>query len=198
MSVLFPAIRTAVRASVVARRPLIATPLIRTKPFLHPSALSIAPASRTHATKPPPQSGDSPLSPGNTSTTNNSPTQAKDTLSGDVPIAPGGILAELAGESASAPRDLEAVPESGGRGGGGVGLPPRPENYISSADRKRERIARFFYWGALLGIIAGSIYLGRPIEEKEKEQQPGWHNVSTHPHPHPPQFQLLLAVLTVG
>jgi len=115
-------------------------------------------------------------------------------LSGDVPIAPGGILAELAGESASAPRDLEAAPESGG---GGVGLPPKTENYISSADRKRERIARFFYWGALLGLVVGSIYLGRPIEEKEKEQQPGWHNVSTHPRTHT-QFQLLLAVLTAG
>jgi len=186
MSLLFPTMRTAVRTSVLARRPPIATPLIRTRRFLPPSALaplSILPTARSYATKQQPHSGD-PSSPPENTTTNNPPTQTKDTLSGDVPIAPGGILAKLAGESASASRDLEAAPESGGRGGGGVGLPPKIEDYISSADRKRERLTRVFYWGALLAFIAGSIYLGRPIEEKEKEQQPGWHNVSNTNTPH--------------
>jgi hypothetical protein len=53
---------------------------------------------------------------------------------------------------------------------------PKREQYISSADRKRERITKIFTWSFLLGIIGGSIYLGRPLEKEEQERM-GWGDV---------------------
>jgi hypothetical protein len=150
MSLFLPAVRIAVRRAPLLARPIrsVTTPLLR-RQRLHPLL-----AAKTYATIPPqsdPPSKDPPGPP------------KKDALSGDVPIVPGGILAELAG----APKDVEPLPEG-----------TRAEDYISSVDKKREQISRYFYWAALLGILGGSVYLGRPIDELEKENL-GWHNVPT-------------------
>jgi mitochondrial import inner membrane translocase subunit TIM50 len=95
----------------------------------------------------------------------------KDPLSGDIQAAPGSILSEYV----SSPQDsaqLEAT--ISGSGSGGL---PKKEEYVSSTDRKRERIARILTWGTLLGLLGGSIWLGRPLEKEEQERM-GWATVS--------------------
>ena len=95
----------------------------------------------------------------------------KDPLSGDVQATPGSILSEYT----ASPKDsaqLEATTSHSGSGG-----PPIKEEYVSSTDRKRERIARILTWGSLLGLLGGSIWLGRPLEEEEQERM-GWGTVS--------------------
>ena len=98
------------------------------------------------------------------------PNTPKDPLSGDVNATPGSILSEYMGSPQDS-RQLEATTADSGSG-----EPPKKEKYVSSTDRKRERIARVFTWGSLLGLLAGSIWLGRPLEEEEKERI-GWGTV---------------------
>ncbi|KAL7271547.1 mitochondrial inner membrane protein required for protein import [Rhizina undulata] len=78
----------------------------------------------------------------------------------------------------------ESIPEteqprrSGGAGGdkGSDGLPKSA--YISSTDRKRERLARFMFCGFLAFAIGGTLYMGRDLDEIEKKIHPtienGW------------------------
>lgn len=96
----------------------------------------------------------------------------KDPLTGDTPAVPGSILAEY-----TSPQGSQLEQSTSGSGSGG---PPKKEEYISSTDRKRERIARFLTWGCLLGLLGGSIYLGRPLEQEEQERM-GWGTVYTPP-----------------
>ena len=94
-----------------------------------------------------------------------------DALGGDVRAAPGSILSQYTIPQESA---LETSSDSGSD------LPPKREEYISSADRKRERLARIFTWGFVLGLIGGGIYLGRPLANDE-QQRLGWGDVLLFP-----------------
>lgn len=94
-----------------------------------------------------------------------------DALGGDVPAAPGSILSQYTIPQESA---LETSSDSGSD------LPPKREEYISSTDRKRERLARIFTWGFVLGLIGGGVYLGRPLENDER-QRLGWGDVLRFP-----------------
>lgn len=71
----------------------------------------------------------------------------------------------------------EPTPPAAGGRGGGDGLPKTA--YISSSDRKRNRIVRYVYAGMLLGAIGYAAYLGRnwddeEEEEKHKDAPSGW------------------------
>src|SRR5215471_17187630 len=96
--------------------------------------------------------------------------KSKDPLSEDVQATPGSILSEYSA-SPQESAQLEATTSDSGST-----APSKKEEYISSADRKRERIARILTWGSLLGLLGGSIWLGRPLEEEEQERM-GWGTV---------------------
>ena len=95
----------------------------------------------------------------------------KDHLSGDVQATPGSILSEYTA-SPQGSAQLEASASDSGSG-----QLPKKEEYVSSTDRKRERIAKTLSWGSLLGLLGGSIWLGRPLDDEEQERM-GWENVS--------------------
>lgn len=114
--------------------------------------------------KPSPQNpssaGESPVPPEQTA--------PKDPLTGDIQAAPGSILSEYTMTPAESGQLETASDLTSSQ------LPKR--EYISSADRKRERITKFFTWGFVISIIGGSLYLGRPLE-KEEEERMGWGDV---------------------
>lgn len=60
----------------------------------------------------------------------------------------------------------KATPATGGGGKGGEGLPKSA--YVSSTDRKRERLARLMFATFLAAVIGGGIYLGRDLSEFEQ------------------------------
>ncbi|KAH0552991.1 hypothetical protein GP486_006812 [Trichoglossum hirsutum] len=62
--------------------------------------------------------------------------------------------------------DLSVTAATGGRDGGDL---PKSA-YISSVDRRRNRVANFMYAGFVLFSITGAIYLGRDWETAEEEQ----------------------------
>ncbi|KAF3932856.1 hypothetical protein ABW19_dt0210081 [Dactylella cylindrospora] len=69
-------------------------------------------------------------------------------------------------------RDPVKAAQSGGSGGGN-------QEYVSSTDRKRERLASYLFFSFILGGIGGTIYLGRNWEtEAEIDSHPdapnGW------------------------
>jgi hypothetical protein len=97
-------------------------------------------------------------------------TAPKDHLSGDVQATPGSILSEYTAPQGSAQLEPSASDS-------GSGQLPKKEEYVSSTDRKRQRIAKTLSWGSLLGLLGGSIWLGRPLDEEEEERM-GWENVS--------------------
>ncbi|KAH0602847.1 uncharacterized protein H6S33_008497 [Morchella sextelata] len=54
-------------------------------------------------------------------------------------------------------------------GGGGKGDEPFPKpSYVSSTDRKRERLARLVFVSFLAALVGGAIYLGQDLNEFEK------------------------------
>ncbi|KAI5843664.1 HAD-like domain-containing protein [Tricharina praecox] len=59
---------------------------------------------------------------------------------------------------------------------GGDGLPRSA--YVSSTDRRRNAMAKYSAYAALLGLVGGTLYLGRDLEPDEKEVHPtigsGW------------------------
>lgn len=68
-----------------------------------------------------------------------------------------------------APSDLflrKATPATGGGSKGGDGLPKSA--YVSSTDRKRERLARLMFAAFIAAAIGGGIYLGRDLSEFEQ------------------------------
>lgn len=60
----------------------------------------------------------------------------------------------------------KATPATGGGGKGGDGLPKSA--YVSSTDRKRERLARLMFASFIAAVIGAGIYLGRNLDEFEK------------------------------
>ena len=59
---------------------------------------------------------------------------------------------------------------------GASGDAEKKTDYISSADRKRERLARIFMWAFIFGVVGSGLYLGRPLEKEEREKI-GWGEV---------------------
>lgn len=89
---------------------------------------------------------------------------------------PSTLDAELAQAGASSQESRLDVKEEttgstpGGPGGGGGSELPRT-TYISSADRKRERLANYMYAFLLGSATVGCIYLGRNWENEEEERR---------------------------
>ena len=92
----------------------------------------------------------------------------QDPFSGDLSAAPGSLLAQY---TTPAEEGKEVEPSSGRSG-----QPPKREEYKSSSDRKRERFARFFLYGFFTSVVGGTVWLGRPLEEEER-QRLDWGNV---------------------
>lgn len=86
---------------------------------------------------------------------------------------PSTLDAELANAASASRTDSQALSLTedpsqaapGGRGGGGL---PN-SSYISSAERRRNRMANWFYGSFLLLSITGTVYLGRNWETEEEE-----------------------------
>jgi len=118
------------------------------------------------------QSSDPSKSPSDSTAKNGAvPPESKsnqDPFSGDLSAAPGSVLAEF---TAPAEEGREVEPSTGR-----PGQTPKREEYKSSTDRKRERLAKFFTYGLFAGVVGGSIWLGRPFDEVEREQV-GWGSV---------------------
>lgn len=61
----------------------------------------------------------------------------------------------------------KATPAAGGTAKGGEGLPKSA--YVSSTDRKRERLARLTFAAFIVAVVGGCIYLGRDLSEFEQK-----------------------------
>lgn len=95
--------------------------------------------------------------------------------SGKAPRPPPPQLPEL-GEDLFLSKAEAPSGVGGGSGGGREGLPKSA--YISSTDRKRERLARVLFGSILASILGGTLYLGRELSEEErrhyKDVPSGW------------------------
>jgi len=173
MSFLLPVLRQSLRHSNLRHR---AGLTVTRNAFRIYPAIALAKYSQNHGTQPPSSQSQSdkpsnaindpledPLAPGSSSAPNTETN--KDPLSGDVQAAPGSILSQYTPQES---RDLDTR-------GSESALPKRDE-YVSSADRKRDQMARIFTWGFLLGLVGGGVYLGRPLEPEEQERV-GWGDV---------------------
>lgn len=60
----------------------------------------------------------------------------------------------------------KATPAAGSTAKGGEGLPKSA--YVSSTDRKRERLARLMFAAFIAAVVGGGIYLGRDLSEFEQ------------------------------
>jgi import inner membrane translocase subunit TIM50 len=89
---------------------------------------------------------------------------------GDMDAAPGSFLSQYTPSPEKA-GDIATTDSA-------TGGPPKRESYISSTDRKRERMAKISMWGFLFGVVAGGVYLGRPLEPNERERI-GWGDVTS-------------------
>ena len=88
---------------------------------------------------------------------------------------PSTLDSEMAGSGSTARSGLSSLnltedparPSSGGKGGGEL---PKTA-YISSLERRRNRLANYMYAGFLLFSVTGAIYLGRNWETSEEERK---------------------------
>lgn len=170
MSFLLPSLRNAFRCNLRTSTNILRQP--HTFTSLHPFHRPL-PIPRLYSQNNP--RNQDPSSTNEPATPHNSSSPPKDPLAGDTPATPGSILSEYIAN----PQGSQLEPSTSGSGG-----LPKKEEYISSTDRKRERIAKFVTWGCLLSLLGGSIYLGRPLDQEE-EQRMGWGTVHT-PIPSPP------------
>jgi len=165
MSFLLPVLRQSLRSNL-QRKSSAGVPCIARS--IYPAV----PSARYSQNRQPPSNTEddplqNPLSPDSSSTSNIK--SSNDPLSGDVQAAPGSILSQYTPQES---RDLDTTEAQSA-------LPKRDE-YVSSADRKRDRMARIFSWGFFLGLVGGGVYLGRPLEEEERERV-GWGDVNFIP-----------------
>lgn len=165
MSFLLPVLRQSLRNGL-PRNSSVGVPRIAWR--IYPAVPS---ARYSQNRQPPSNTGDdppqNPLSPDSSSTSNTKSSNGP--LSGDVQAAPGSILSQYSPQES---RDLDTTVAQST-------LPKRDE-YVSSADRKRDRMARIFSWGFFLGLVGGGVYIGRPLEEEERERV-GWGDVNFIP-----------------
>ena len=91
----------------------------------------------------------------------------RDPFSGDINAAPGSILSQYT----SAPTEVAQLESESSSG------LPKKDEYISSADRKRNFMARMASWSFVAFFLAGAVYLGRPLDDEER-QRLGWGEVS--------------------
>ncbi|KAI9654556.1 MAG: mitochondrial inner membrane protein required for protein import [Trizodia sp. TS-e1964] len=109
-----------------------------------------------------------------------SPTGTSPKPAGDIPFKPlpdltRGIPSTLEDESPSSTKSTQSLnltedpasAQSNSRRGGGL---PK-EAYISSLERRRNRVANFLYAGFLIFSVTGTIYMGRNWETKEEEER---------------------------
>lgn len=172
MSFIIPTLRTAFRSNLKTSTKLLGQQYsVPSRPFRRHLPFSVRPYIRGNPCRLP-QNGSKidstnelakgPVAPDSTSTN-------KDALSGDIHAAPGSILSEYAANP-QGPAQLEPASEDSGS--------LKKAEYISSADRKRERITRTLTLGSLFGLLGAGIYLGRPLEEEEQERM-GWGTVKS-------------------
>lgn len=105
------------------------------------------------------------------------PQQPLPDLTQGIPSTLAAELNEARSKKHSGPTGLnltEAGPESAGEGEGGGGGPKN--EYVSSLERKRMRMANLTYSALVAAAISGSIYYGRNWDTEEEERQ----------HPHAP------------
>ena len=202
MSFLLPSIRNAVRTNLRRSPAILRQQRISPLNPLRPEIVRMF--RRPYSQQPPgsnkPSTPDNPSNP-QSSDPSNPPSDPvgkggavppesrsnQDPFSGDLPAAPGSVLAQFTG-TAEEGRGVE--PSTGG-----PGQMPKKEEYKSSTDRKRERLAKFFMYGFLASVVGGSIWLGRPIEEAEREIMglgDVWHPLSivtnrSYPRDSPPR-----------
>jgi hypothetical protein len=89
----------------------------------------------------------------------------KDPLSQDMPATPGSLLSQYGVQEE--PTAVETTKSTTGQ---------KKEGYVSSVDKKRDRMAKIFTWGFLAGLFGMGVYLGRPLEEAERSRG-GWGDV---------------------
>jgi hypothetical protein len=177
MSFLLPALRQSFRnhlrnnATILRQQnALRLTPLHRVSAGLRPYTNSKnqgqnPPSQRSQKSDPSTDSKNDPLEEFVSSKTKS----PEDLPTGDMHAAPGSFLSQYTGSPQPQAGDV-------GTTEGGTGSHPNLGEYISSTDRKRERMARIGMYGFLFGLVGGGIYLGRPLETEERERI-GWGDV---------------------
>lgn len=121
----------------------------------------------------PPQTPETPL-PIDEASQNAAPTESQPEQQiplSQLPDLTQGIPSTLEYETAGTTQkaELEAVAESaagGGAGGRGKGELPASA-YVSSTERRRQRLANWMFFATLAGMAGGVVYLGRNWDEEE-------------------------------
>jgi mitochondrial import inner membrane translocase subunit TIM50 len=109
-----------------------------------------------------------------TETSSNQPAESEPELAKEIPFESlpdltRGIPSTLEYETTGATRSaLTAAPGSGSGGGSKGELPASA--YISSTDRKRQKVAQWSFFLALAGLVGGTVYLGRDWDEDEAKR----------------------------
>jgi|SRR5579862_2015945 len=184
MSFLQPLVRHAARQSLrkspnilcqkisrAHRLPLL--PLVATRfysPAKSSSSSSSSKDSNSSRSANPADESSTTSSPSEQASTPQSDT-TKDPFNQDIQATPGSILSQYT--VTEQPSSLETTESASGQR-------TKPEEYISSADRKRDRMAKIFSWGFLVGLVGTGVYLGRPLEDEERSRT-GWGDVCS-PH----------------
>jgi len=178
MSFLQPLVRNAARQSLRRSTNIRQSYLPRSNlllPLISNSARTFTSAkisSQKDSSSEPPNTNNSANDPSNPPPSSQEPAATnpdttKDPFNQDIQAAPGSILSQYAVTEQDT--SLEPTESASGR--------TKPEAYISSADRKRDRMAKIFTWGFFAGLVGTGIYLGRPLDEEERERL-GWTDVT--------------------
>ncbi|KAL8372453.1 hypothetical protein RB595_001993 [Gaeumannomyces hyphopodioides] len=73
---------------------------------------------------------------------------------------------ETAGAGKASRMALEGVVDAAGGGRGKGELPSSA--YVSSSERKRQAMARYFFYSFLIGTVGGAVYMGRNWDDEEE------------------------------
>jgi len=180
MSFLGPSLRNVVRRNLQTSTNLL-HPRSSLQPLRFRQSIPFTRLYSANNKKPPenkpestPKSNESPKDAAEEKESTNEPDFAstkidQDALTGDMKATPGGILSQYTAASEEK-TGIEPAADSGSEALG------KRQEYISSQDKSRQRMARIFTWGSFLCLIGGAIYIGRPLEEDERERI-GWGDV---------------------